>query len=425
VLDGMERRGLVHRVGVRARGRRNPAAITPAGQDVLDAVQQVALATNDLSSLGLDASRSAQLTALLLAVIEGAEAAGAVGDLEGRTRGSSAECPDYVDTLYSAYRQATVKPETGAAPVPEGGDGAAADRGDREHGLPGVPVHQEGGRRRGSRVQLGRPLPLELVPARRPESGASGRSALGCRQCRGSGCPYAGAVTRTDRLYALVEELRRVAPRPRSARLLAERFEVSTRTIERDLSALQQAGVPIWAEPGRTGGYCIDAAHTLAPLGFTVDEGLAVAIGLAMLGDSPFAPAAASARQKVLAVTEGRRAEETTSFATRVLLLEDGPSSSFPAGFADALRRREVLRMRYRDRDDVETVREVEPLGYVHRDRSWYLIGWCRTREGIRAFRADRIVTVDPTGERPPRRELVAEDLAIPHGDLRAVYAIG
>jgi predicted DNA-binding transcriptional regulator YafY len=232
-------------------------------------------------------------------------------------------------------------------------------------------------------------------------------------------------VTRTDRLYALVEELRRVAPRPRSARQLAERFEVSSRTIERDLSALQQAGVPIWAEPGRTGGYCIDAAHTLAPLGFTVEEGLAVTIGLAMLRDGPFAPAAASALQKVLAVTEGRRAEETTGLATRVHLLEDGHAGTFPAGFADAVRRREVLRIRYRDRGGVETSRDVEPLGYVHRDRSWYLIGWCRTRDGVRAFRADRIVTADPTGERPPRRELRAEDLEIPHGDLRPVHAAG
>ena len=67
-------------------------------------------------------------------------------------------------------------------------------------------------------------------------------------------------VNRTDRLYALVEELRAVAPRPRSARQLAGRYEVSTRTIERDILALQESGVPVYAETGRRGGYVIDKA---------------------------------------------------------------------------------------------------------------------------------------------------------------------
>jgi predicted DNA-binding transcriptional regulator YafY len=56
-------------------------------------------------------------------------------------------------------------------------------------------------------------------------------------------------VNRTDRLYALVEELRAVAPRPLTARRLADRFEVSVRTIERDLGALLEAGVPLYATP--------------------------------------------------------------------------------------------------------------------------------------------------------------------------------
>jgi predicted DNA-binding transcriptional regulator YafY len=58
-------------------------------------------------------------------------------------------------------------------------------------------------------------------------------------------------MNRTDRLYALVEELRASAPRARSAQRLAERFEVGVRTIQRDILALQEAGVPIWATPAR------------------------------------------------------------------------------------------------------------------------------------------------------------------------------
>ena len=79
-------------------------------------------------------------------------------------------------------------------------------------------------------------------------------------------------MNRTDRLYAIVEELRVVAPRPRSASWLANRFEVSVRTVERDISALQQCGTPIYAEPGRLGGYCLDKARTLPPVNLTPEQ---------------------------------------------------------------------------------------------------------------------------------------------------------
>jgi predicted DNA-binding transcriptional regulator YafY len=230
-------------------------------------------------------------------------------------------------------------------------------------------------------------------------------------------------MNRTDRLYAIVEELRSAAPGPRSARQLAARFEVSSRTIERDLSALQQTGVPIWAEPGRTGGYYIDPSHTLPPLGLTVDEGLAMTIALGMLASSPFGRSAASALRKVVAVMDHGRLDETMELASRVHLLESGPAASVHEGFADALQARKVLRIRYHDREGNETVREVEPLGYIGREGHWYLIAWCRTREGIRAFRGDRIVDAVPTGEHSPHREYRAEDLDIPFGELRPAYA--
>lgn len=226
-------------------------------------------------------------------------------------------------------------------------------------------------------------------------------------------------MNRTDRLYALVEELRAVAPRLRSARWLAERFEVSSRTIERDLSALQQAGVPIWAEPGRAGGYAIDRAHTLAPLGFTVDEALAVTAALGTLASSPFAASAASALRKVGAVMGDDRLRVAGELAGRIHFLGDDDRPATVAGLDGALSSGRVLRIVYRDRAGAETLRDVEPLGFVGKGGDWYLVGWCRLRSGIRAFRGDRIVSAEPTAERPPRRPLSVDDLDLVYGELR------
>jgi predicted DNA-binding transcriptional regulator YafY len=228
-------------------------------------------------------------------------------------------------------------------------------------------------------------------------------------------------VNRTDRLYALVEELRSAAPRRRSAPWLADRFTVSVRTVERDLRALQDAGVPIWAEPGRAGGFTIDARATLGPLGLTVDEALAVAIGLGMLGTSPFRDAARSAARKVTAVLTEDDARRTARLAGRVHLLESGERASAPAGLAHALTGGQVIRMTYRDGAGRGSERTVEPLGYIGKGEDWYLIAWCRLRGAVRAFRGDRVLAVVETGERVPVRAVRVDELDIPHGVLRPV----
>src|SRR5688572_27389087 len=121
------------------------------------------------------------------------------------------------------------------------------------------------------------------------------RSARGARRSHGGGPGSAstrcsGGMNRTDRLYAMAEVLRASAPRARTASELAERFEVSVRTIERDISALQQSGVPIWATPGPGGGYSVDPEMSLPPLNLTADEATAVAV--AASGPIPFGDSA-------------------------------------------------------------------------------------------------------------------------------------
>jgi predicted DNA-binding transcriptional regulator YafY len=227
-------------------------------------------------------------------------------------------------------------------------------------------------------------------------------------------------VNRTDRLYALVEELRAVAPRPRSAHWLAGHFEVSTRTIERDISALQQSGVPIWAQAGRAGGYCLDKARTLPPVNLTPDEAVAMAVALKRMDGTPFRAAAGSALRKLLAAMRPDDVMAAQDLAGRIHVLAGGQAPpGVPRLVADALSAARVLRISYCDRAGAATAREIEPLGYVCRAEHWYLVAWCRSREAVRVFRTDRITAVAVTAEVPAPRPLWRGDLDIPDGVLR------
>ena len=182
-------------------------------------------------------------------------------------------------------------------------------------------------------------------------------------------------VNRTDRLYAIVEELRAIAPRPRSARWLAGHFEVSARTVERDIGALQQSGVPIYAEPGRTGGYCLDKRRTLPPVNLTPGEAVAMALALQRLEGTPFQATAGTALRKLVAAMQVDDAHAARELAERVhLIRKDGPGPRMPRLVADALSAHRVLRISYGDRAGAATVREIEPLGYVGSPTHWYLV---------------------------------------------------
>ncbi|MFL6077468.1 MAG: helix-turn-helix transcriptional regulator [Mycobacteriales bacterium] len=233
-------------------------------------------------------------------------------------------------------------------------------------------------------------------------------------------------MNRTDRLYAIVEELRAVSPRPRSARQLADRYEVSVRTIERDISALQQAGVPIYAEVGRRGGYALDRTMTLPPLNFTAAEAAAIAIALARATDVPYAREARTALRKVMAAMPGGASDGARALSTKVRLLfpvDSVARQPLPAVIEEAVQHSWVLALEYVDARDRLTSREVEPVLFVGGRDVWYLIGWCRLRADARAFRLDRIASARITGERAPSHDvdkfagLVPKNLRVPGVD--------
>ncbi|MFI0418227.1 helix-turn-helix transcriptional regulator [Spongiactinospora sp. 9N601] len=218
-------------------------------------------------------------------------------------------------------------------------------------------------------------------------------------------------MNRTDRLYALVEELRAISPRCRSAADLAARFEVSVRTIERDIAALQQSGVPIYPQPGRRGGYVLDKAMSLPPLNFTPAEAVAIAVALGGAGGRPFARHARTALRKVVAAMPGGDSERARELAARVRLFDQAEADDAAASadvarvIEDALQHRRVLHLGYQDGKGAVTTRDVEPGVFLGgRGGFWYLVGYCRLREDVRVFRLDRITAAALTGERCPER---------------------
>ncbi|MEV5826221.1 WYL domain-containing protein [Spirillospora sp. NPDC052242] len=235
-------------------------------------------------------------------------------------------------------------------------------------------------------------------------------------------------MNRTDRLYALVEELRARAPRRVSARELAARYEVSSRTIERDIGALQQAGVPIYADVGRGGGYTIDPDRTLPPLNFTPAEAVAVAITLARADGSPYSRAARTALHKIVSAMSANDGASARELAERVRFLtphDAAASPSVPSVLEEAVSARRVVRLEYVNGAGDESERDVEPVAFTCASLRWYLIGWCRLRGEARIFRIDRIRRAALLEETAPERryeDVVVKDVPLDYVTRRLEF---
>src|SRR5215510_3611086 len=235
-------------------------------------------------------------------------------------------------------------------------------------------------------------------------------------------------MNRIDRLYAVVEELRAARRRGRTARQLASHFEVSVRTIERDLSALGQAGVPLATKQGRSGGYTLDRSMSLPPLNFTPREAAAVAVALSRSEHVLFARDARSALQKIVAAMPERALEEARATADKVrLLVQPAPSPDVELAeiILRAVRHNQRLRIRYIDVGGVETEREIEPQHIVVGPNGSYLTAWCHLRRDDRVFRLDRIIDAEQTPSRPHPARIIPEPLVDGHVTKRPAASLG
>ena len=222
-------------------------------------------------------------------------------------------------------------------------------------------------------------------------------------------------MNRTDRLYALREELRRAGPTGRTADQLAARFEVSTRTIKRDISTLQHAGFPVHAHLGRNGRYLVEASATLPPITFTPAEVAGLAAALLAHRGQPFDGHGQAALTKILNIMSPSTQARTAGLADRIWINDDGPGNApqhVRAAVETALEQRLVLAIRFTAADGQTTSRHVDPQLLAHTHGHWYLIAYCRLRQAVRWFRLDRIEHASTTKQ--PARELPLGQLGQP-----------
>ncbi|OAI55905.1 hypothetical protein AYO49_05090 [Verrucomicrobiaceae bacterium SCGC AG-212-N21] len=202
-------------------------------------------------------------------------------------------------------------------------------------------------------------------------------------------------MNRIDRLTGMILLLQ--GQRVITAEQIAEHFEMSVRTVYRDLAALGEAGVPITAEAGV--GYSLMRGYHMPPVMFTADEAAALFMSgevTEQIADDSLRQSLRSAMLKVRSVLPQekkdylRRLKDTVSVRFRQSRDELRRDSIMP--IQDAIVRRRCLAIHYNTANrGAISDRVVEPLGLVYYSRQWHVIAWCRMRQDVRDFRLDRI----------------------------------
>lgn len=231
-------------------------------------------------------------------------------------------------------------------------------------------------------------------------------------------------MRRAERLFRLVNELRsRGLCR---AEDLAACFEISVRTVYRDIAHLQGSGLPIEGEAGV--GYLLRPGFDLPAMTFTFEQLDALAMGLSFVevaGDASLAEAAQEARAKIqssLPEPDKRKLQDAPLFASS----RDGPASPLMKVVRRAVRERNILRLVYADVTGDLSDRRVWPLAIWAFTGGWLFAGWCELRRDFRAFRLDRAKTIEETGGQfkdEPSRNLeayLATKFFVAEGSYRA-----
>lgn len=204
---------------------------------------------------------------------------------------------------------------------------------------------------------------------------------------------------RADRLVAILMLLQ-TRGKVTAAEVAAE-LEISERTARRDLDALGQAGLPVYSQPGRNGGWMLLGDGRTDLSGLTTAEARALFL---VAGPAPASGELKAALRKLVRALPEPMRDQANAAATRVVVDPagwDGTAAAAPPRWLDAVQHAvidgEQVDLAYVARDGAATRRRIHPLGLAAKGRAWYLVA--DTERGLRTFRVDRVTDVLGTGE--------------------------
>ena len=218
-------------------------------------------------------------------------------------------------------------------------------------------------------------------------------------------------ISRLSRLTAILIQFqtRRIV----TASELSQKFQVSKRTIYRDIKALEHAGVPIFTEEGK--GYMLVEGYRVPPVMFTEKQANALILAEQLVlqnKDASFVKDYSEAIDKIKSILRYSMKDKANLLAERTQydeVLDQERDSDNLSDLQHALTNHHLVRIYYINKEGTDSERLIEPFALLNSNH-WYLVAWCRLRKGYRFFRLDRIRQAEILSEKFEPHQLTLQE---------------
>lgn len=213
-------------------------------------------------------------------------------------------------------------------------------------------------------------------------------------------CTFMRQMNRIDRLFSILTFLqsRKYVP----AEKIADKFDISVRTVYRDIKALGESGIPISFEPQR--GYFVVQGYFLPPVAFSNEEANALLLTEVLVHgftDKSIRDHYTTALNKVKTVLRSAQKDGVEALADNIRLQLPqrlNNDSEYLSILQTAIANKSRVKLEYTSSKEETSIREVEPIGLIYYAFSWHLIAWCHLRQDYRDFKVQRIVQLQDIG---------------------------